>query len=350
MKNKVSLKTNKKNQKYDILIGTGGIGSGMFVELKGNHTLGREESRAGRILNRRDYCKLHIISHYISVLLGQNFKAIPIGYVGEDTTGNHLIDEMKNAGIDTRFVKKLKNKQTLFSICFTYPDKSGGNITTDNSACSYVTPATITIAMPLLSKHKNRAIAMAVPEVPLPSRLKLLNIASRYGCFTAASFVSGEMLEVRKKNILKNVNYLAINIHEAAMLAGISDSMPAERIVAKAFLFLSKKYPFLLCSITAGKKGSWVMDANGNKSYCKPIPVKVISTAGAGDAFMSGMLTGIVMGLPLQECHELANIVSSLAVMSPHTINPGINRISIFNLVKKYKIKIGSKLRIALGG
>ena len=45
------------------MIGVGGIGSGVFFALDGNHTLGREESRGGRFLDRRDYCKLHIVSH-----------------------------------------------------------------------------------------------------------------------------------------------------------------------------------------------------------------------------------------------------------------------------------------------
>ena len=33
--------------RYNVLIGTGGIGSGIFALLDGDHTLGREESRSG---------------------------------------------------------------------------------------------------------------------------------------------------------------------------------------------------------------------------------------------------------------------------------------------------------------
>ena len=51
--------------RYRALIGVGGIGSGTFFALQGNETLGREESRLGRFLDRRDYCKLHIIAHYV---------------------------------------------------------------------------------------------------------------------------------------------------------------------------------------------------------------------------------------------------------------------------------------------
>ena len=64
---------NVANYRYRALIGTGGIGSGMFFALDGNHTLGREESRSGHFLDRRDYCKLHIVSHYVCRLLGPGF-------------------------------------------------------------------------------------------------------------------------------------------------------------------------------------------------------------------------------------------------------------------------------------
>jgi ribokinase len=79
---------------YDHIIGTGGIGSGMFFSLKGNETLGREESRMAALLPYRDYCKQHIIMHYISVLLGAGingtFQSYPIGKVGNDDTGGIL--------------------------------------------------------------------------------------------------------------------------------------------------------------------------------------------------------------------------------------------------------------------
>jgi len=60
------------NSPFRQLVGVGGIGTGLFFELEGNHTLGRNESRPARFLSIRDYCKLHIISHYVAVLLGAN--------------------------------------------------------------------------------------------------------------------------------------------------------------------------------------------------------------------------------------------------------------------------------------
>src|SRR6476646_3636951 len=93
---------------YDHIVATGGIGSGIFFLLDGNETLGRNESRMAQLLPYKDYCKQHIILHYISVLLGAKkdgaFQAYPIGNVGNDAMGQRLLHLMKAAGMDTSHV------------------------------------------------------------------------------------------------------------------------------------------------------------------------------------------------------------------------------------------------------
>lgn len=123
---------------YRAMLGVGGIGSGTFFELNGEQTLGREESRSGHFIERRDYCKLHIISHYVKTLLGGGFATFPIGKIGDDEAGKRLLEEMSTAGLDLRHVQTIPGKQTMYSFCFLYPDGTGGNLTTDNSACDLV--------------------------------------------------------------------------------------------------------------------------------------------------------------------------------------------------------------------
>src|SRR6476469_7306595 len=93
---------------YDHIVGTGGIGSGIFFLLHGNETFGRNESRMAQLLPYKDYCKQHIILHYISVLLGAQqegaFQIYPIGKVGNDAPGKILLHQMKATGMDTSHV------------------------------------------------------------------------------------------------------------------------------------------------------------------------------------------------------------------------------------------------------
>ena len=141
--------------KYKALIGTGGIGSGMFLSLLGNHTLGREESRPVRILDRRDYCKLHIVSHYVRTLLGDPFTVLPIGKVGDDDIGRRVLEEMKATGMDMRYSQVCAGINTTFGYCFLYPNGDGGNLTIENAASSKVTAEDVRNAEADFSKFSN---------------------------------------------------------------------------------------------------------------------------------------------------------------------------------------------------
>ena len=67
--------------------------------------------------------KLHIVEHYIAVLLlskstSDQFKVFAVGNVGDDAAGATLISEMADVGIDTRYVRIEFERTTLFSFAF----------------------------------------------------------------------------------------------------------------------------------------------------------------------------------------------------------------------------------------
>jgi hypothetical protein len=164
--------------RYEALIGTGGIGTGTFFLLEGDHTLGREESRGGRFLDRRDYCKLHIVCHYVLALLGTRLRVLPIGRLGQDEAGRELRREMEEAGLELSYVRELADRPTLSSFCFLYPDGTGGNLTTADSACAAVDRAAVEEAAPDFAFWRGRGIALAEPEVPLEPRMRLLELGA----------------------------------------------------------------------------------------------------------------------------------------------------------------------------
>ncbi len=61
--------------RYRAMVGTGGIGSGRFFLLQGNQSLGREESRSGRFLDQRDYCKLFELATRYGLFRAASFTA-----------------------------------------------------------------------------------------------------------------------------------------------------------------------------------------------------------------------------------------------------------------------------------
>ncbi len=335
---KLALKVEASQLRYRAMIGTGGIGSGVFFQLNGNHTLGREESRGGRFLDRQDYCKLHIISHYVQTLLGPVFETIPLGKVGDDEVGAKLLSEMGEAGMNTRYVAKSPGDPTLYSFCFIYPDGSGGNLTTDDSASSKVDADLIEKAALEFTLHQDRGIALAAPEVPLEARAALLELGTKHGFFRAASFTTEELPIAINTGLLEKLDLLAINVSEAAAAAGLSVSEydAAGDIVEQAVDRLSKINSRLLLSLTAGAQGSWSWDG-ASLAHVPKCDAPVASTAGAGDAYLSGLLVGLAAGLSFGDAHELAALVAGLSITSPHTINKQINRQSLYTFAKESK-------------
>lgn len=338
------LKLDVNNCRFKAMIGVGGIGSGMFFKLNGDHTLGREESRSGCFLDRRDYCKLHIISHYTKALLGKKFSVIPIGKVGDDDIGKKLMDEMDEIGFKLNYVECSPGDQTLFSFCFIYPDGGGGNMTTADSACSKLTDKLICKAESEFRKYKGKGVALAAPEVPMEAREFLLDMATEYQFFRVASFTSEEIRSAVQSELLKKIDLLALNLDETAAAIGISpeENDPAT-IINKAAETFTGINPKIILSVTKGKEGSWAYH-NSTLNYLPVFNVNVENTAGAGDAHLAGFIAGLTAGLPVKESHQLAALTSGSSVQSPHTINKFTDRLELKKIADKSKNEIFKKV------
>lgn len=316
------------------LVGVGGIGSGMFLALEGDRTLGRNESRPARLLDVRDYAKLHIVAHHVSVLLGavpsgSPFRVVPIGKVGQDEAGTRLVAEMKAVGMDISRVEAVAGAPTLFSVCFQYPDGSGGNITTSDSAAARLTEADVERAAGLLDP---RTIALAAPEVGLGPRRRLLELATERGAFRVASMTSADIEDVPASGLLGLVDLLALNEDEAAILAGFrpSPDVPEPFLDAVAAA-LDAERSGIRVVVTVGSRGAFGYE-DGRWAERRPPPVEVWSTAGAGDALLGGVIAGIAAGVPLvvpaapegalSSALDLGIALAALSVTSRHTIHP----------------------------
>ena len=130
----------KKQRRFNKVIGTGGIGAGILFQLDTNEPVGRNESRPAVLSDTRDYCKQHIILHYIAKALYPGTDVFAIGKVGHDAEGLRLLDEMASAHIHTDTVETDDTLPTMFSTCIQYADKAVCNVTSSNSASTHVTP------------------------------------------------------------------------------------------------------------------------------------------------------------------------------------------------------------------
>jgi sugar/nucleoside kinase (ribokinase family) len=332
-------------RRFDAMIGTGGIGSGRFFLLDGDHTLGREESRSGRFLDRRDYCKLHIVSHYVQALLGSPFRTTAIGRVGDDEAGATLLGEMAGAGIDIRYVTRGAGEQTMYAFCFLYPDGSGGNLTVNDSASAHVDADAVLAAEAEFDAYTGRGIALALPEVPLEARRALLALGAARGFFRVASYTTAEILELQGR--LDDVDLLALNLDETAALGGLEAGAEEPEALVRAAVMRAR--PGTLLTVTAGARGSWSWDGAA-LAHQPALPVPVAGTAGAGDAHLAGTIVGLVIGLPLASAHLLGVLTAAVAVQSPDTINFQLDRPGLLACSRNTGLSLPDTTRDFLAG
>jgi sugar/nucleoside kinase (ribokinase family) len=340
------------------LVGVGGIGTGSFFALDGPHTLGRNESRPARLLDIRDYCKLHIITHYIARLLSakpgtDSFQVFPIGKVGADPAGETLLHEMQQAGLNTRFVSSVPDRPTLTSVCFQYPDGSGGNITTSNSAAAELTLEDVDTAF-AEAASLGPLIALSAPEVPLPIRHHFLCEATKARAFRAASFVSAEIAIAKELGSLNLIDLLALNESEAAEFVGCKFSPDnPDRFIHESVSHLNEHYPSLRLVVSVGKRGAYGFE-RGRWEFCPAPVVQIASTAGAGDALLGGILAAMVGGMPfihpapgesdafISSALHFGVMLASYSVTSPHTIHPDASLDNMLKFLRELGIGIAS--------
>ena len=281
--------------RFNQFIGTGGIGTGILFELDGNRTLSRNETRLATLTPTRDYCKQHIILHYIARVLAPEANVVPIGMVGMDDAGSALLSMMRDAGMDTRFVAQTKERSTMYCVCMQYPDKAVCNVTTAKSACDLVDAAYVDDALDQLSLDV-QTLVMAAPEVPVHARIRLLQRAHTAGAFCVASCLMDEFDEFAPSGGFECCDLMAINEDEAAAFCGC-DTADMQRLAQMCHRKMCEYNRSIRLAMTCGAQGSWVCEGDC-AAFIPAQPTEPVATGGAGDAYVAGVICGISMGVP----------------------------------------------------
>jgi sugar/nucleoside kinase (ribokinase family) len=198
-------------------------------------------------------------------------------------------------------------------------------------------------------QYGHRALGLAVPEVGLEARFRLLELATRHSLFRVASFTAGELREMGASKVFGMVDLLSLNLEELAQIAGLNGGgSAAEEVVREGIAAMSARHPGMSLTVTAGGGGSWSWDGR-ELCFFPAVAAEVESTAGAGDAFLAGVIAGLTAGVSLGEAQQLGTLVGSLSVTSTHTIHPGIGRRSLGDFLKRSSVKVSPAVGALLG-
>lgn len=132
-------------------------------------------------------------------------------------------------------------------------------------------------------------------------------------------------LDIIMKNLdlLPNLECFICNDFEAGQIINKDlTNLPLEEIKTQLEkLFFTDKLSSRYSVVTLGSLGSIYYNRDsGETGYRKAIETKVVDTSGAGDAFFSGTVAGLIKGLPLKDAVLSGTKVASWTISSNKSI------------------------------
>lgn len=207
------------------------------------------------------------------------------GKIGEDCFGSFILAELKRLKVDTSLILKSKNKITNTSIFLIFPNQDRTVLVYRASSDDFKRSE-----LPWQKIKKTKWFYLAPFSGKLANLTQdLVNFAVKNGIKIAWNPGYSQLNFPKSvlKKILKNIDILILNQEEASSLAKIPHEKEKE-----IFLNLRKMTKGIVI-ITKGKEGALVSDSK----YLYKAPIlksKFIDSTGAGDAFGSGFLAGMI--------------------------------------------------------
>lgn len=235
--------------------------------------------------------------------------------LGNDEFGKYIKSVIRGEGVDVSRVVEDKEKNTglIFKERFMHTDP---NIYyyRKNSATSFLNKDDLDYNYIKKAKVLHiTGITLALSKSAIEAVYKSIEIAKKENVLISFDpnmrfkLWSVEEAKPVLLDIAKKADIIFPGISEAEMLLGIDK--PKE--IANSFLNMG-------CSrvaIKLGKEGCFVSNKNEGQFYKGYVIDKFEDTVGAGDGFAAGFLSGILKGLSLKECAQMANAVGAMATL-----------------------------------
>jgi len=236
-----------------------------------------------------------------------------VGRVGQDRLGDRGAGWMRDAGVDLTYLKR--SQDTATGVGFVMIAPSGvAAITTAMGANEELSEEDINDAEELISRS---SIMLVTFEIPVPTALYATRLGRRHGLTVILTPGPAEPLAA---DALSAVDILVPNETEAKVLLGMEPtaSIPIDELARRC----REHFNLKSLVITLGEQGAAVAD--GDEFYQVPaIPVEVVDTPGAGDAFTAGLAVALLRGTVRESIpafptlEQLANFIAKHGLSVP---------------------------------
>jgi 6-phosphofructokinase 2 len=114
----------------------------------------------------------------------------------------------------------------------------------------------------------------------------------------------------------EGVTLVKLNLVELIELSAAALESDGERVAACRALIADKRAEIV--ALTLGEDGALLV--TGDRAWrAEPMAIEVVSTVGAGDSFLGGLVAALAAGKPLEQAFRMAVAAGSAAVLSAGT-------------------------------
>lgn len=231
----------------------------------------------------------------------QGLKTACVVQIGDDFAGSKVSADLAKEGVSLDLIDIQKGTYTDYSTVLWAPD--GGR-----TILVYRGPTKLEIANVAWDKLETEWFYVSSLEGNLEIMEKLTGLGKKI-----AWNPGGRELK-QKEAILKLLPQVTqFNVNKEEMEQLLADGRPME---IKELLKLAQSLPCQWIVITDDRRGAYLWDRENSVWWHSGIYEKSlrVETTGAGDSFGSGLVTGLIKQLPLQEALHLAAANSSSVV------------------------------------
>jgi ribokinase len=220
-----------------------------------------------------------------------------VGCVGEDAFGEALLANLRQEGVETRYVTQVEGASGVALI--TVSDDGQNTIVVAQGANAVLAPKDVERAAEVFTPG---SVLLTQLEVPMETIAYSVNLAKANGAIVILNPAPAQALDPA---LLAQIDYLVPNQHELALLTGESD--------IEAGVNILRGLGVRNVLVTLG--GDGVLLASETARLRVPAyVVTAVDTTAAGDAFVGAFGAALAVGLSPQEAVRWGTAAGAIAV------------------------------------
>jgi ribokinase len=225
-----------------------------------------------------------------------------LALIGTDKLASIATDLYAAEGVDTALVSTRTERATGVGFII-LNDKGENFIILDMGANELMDVAAVDAGEARIAASD---VVMAVLEIPIPAAARAMELGRRHGASTILNPAPARALP---DSIFANVDYLTPNESELRILLGLpADDPRSSRELAGEL----RRRGVRNVVVTLGRTGALIL-TDELDVMVPAVPVKVVDTTGAGDAFNSGFAVALAEGRSIVDAVRFGVVCGGIA-------------------------------------